>query len=61
MVKNFGKREWIELFQKTGLTEEMMKQWHHLFETEYPDAHQEFLQWLQIPAEEITAIRQRSS
>lgn len=61
MMKNFGKSEWVELFRETGLTEEMMEKWHRLFEAEYPEAHQEFLQWLQLPAEEIAAIRQRCS
>jgi len=61
MAQNFGKQQWVELFKKTGLDDKMMEKWHTLFEAEYPEAHQEFLQWLQIPAEEVAAIRQRFS
>ncbi len=61
MAQEFGKNQWVELFQKTGLTEEMMEKWHRLFEGEYPEAHQSFLEWLQLSAAEVTAIRQRFS
>jgi hypothetical protein len=43
-----------------GFTEQAMWQWHRSFETMEPDAHQEFLESLEIPAEEITRIRQWS-
>ena len=59
MSEEFGKSQWVELFQKTGLTEEMMEGWHRLFEADYPEAHKSFLQWLQLPEQEIAAIRQR--
>jgi len=61
MTKEFGKNEWVELFRKTGLTDQMMEKWHQRFEAEYPDAHQSFLEWLQLSATEIEAIRQRFS
>ena len=61
MAQEFGKNQWVELFRKTGLTEEMMEKWHRLFEAEHPQAHQSFLEWLQLPAAEVTAIRQRFS
>ncbi len=59
MSKNFGKVQWVELFRQTGLSEEMMADWHRRFEAAYPQQHQSFLEWLQIPADEIAAIRQR--
>lgn len=61
MAEKFGKTEWVELFRQTGLSEQMMEEWHRLFEANYPEAHQRFLQWLQLPAEEVAAIRQRFS
>ena len=61
MAKGFGKDQWVELFRKTGLTDEMMETWHRLFEAEYPDAHQGFLEWLQLSSAEITSIRNRFS
>ena len=61
MANTIDKAQWVELFRQTGLTEEMMEKWHRLFEAEHPDGHQSFLEWLQIPAAEISAIRQRFS
>ena len=34
--------------------------WHRLFETRHPEAHQSFLIWLGIEAEEVRRIRQAS-
>jgi len=48
------------MFQELGLNEKAMCQWHHLFETRHPEAHQGFLEWLGIEAEEIGRIRQQS-
>ena len=61
MVEKFGKKQWVELFRQTGLTDEMMEKWHHLFENGYPEAHQSFLEWLQLSSEEVAAIRTRFS
>ena len=58
--KSIGKDEWVALFEAAGLSEEMMSRWHMLFEQRHPGAHQAFLEWLEIPAEEIRAIRERS-
>ena len=52
-----NKDRWVELFRDIGLDEETMRRWHHLFEAKYPDGHQSFLEWLQIPAAEIERIR----
>lgn len=54
------KSQWIELFRELGLDDANMLQWHRLFEQRYPAQHQAFLQWLQIPTEEIEQIRQHS-
>ena len=59
MAEKFGKSQWVELFRKTGLTEEMMEHWHRLFEADHPEAHQSFLAWLQLTEREISDIRQR--
>jgi hypothetical protein len=57
---NMTKTQWVELFRETGLDEVTMRHWHRLFEQRYPAQHQAFLEWLQIPAEEVTQIRQHS-
>lgn len=59
MTEQFGKEEWVGLFREAGLDEGMMERWHRLFEVQYPENHQRFLEWLNIPADEITTIRQR--
>ena len=59
MAQKFGKNQWVELFRETGLSEEMMEKWHRLFEADYPEAHQSFLEWLQLSDAEVAAIRQR--
>ena len=53
--------QWVELFSAIGLTEPQMHEWHVEFERRYPDGHQGFLEWLQLPAERIAGIRQKSS
>lgn len=55
-----NKTQWVELFREAGLDEAMMQQWHHLFEQRYPEQHQAFLEWLQIPNAEVTQIRNAS-
>jgi hypothetical protein len=45
-----NKEQWIALLQELGLNEEGMRQWHRLFETRHPEAHQSFLEWLGVEA-----------
>jgi DNA-binding transcriptional MerR regulator len=54
------KEKWVSIMHSTGFTEEQMMAWHTEFERSAPAEHQEFLEFLHIPAEEIAAIRQRS-
>lgn len=51
------KQQWVEVFRATGLDEAAMQTWHREFEARYPEGHQAFLQWLNIPPEEIGALR----
>lgn len=51
------KEKWVSLFRKIGLDDATMLAWHQEFEALYPAGHQSFLEWLQIPADEIRAIR----
>ena len=51
--------EWVRRFRAIGLDDEAMKNWHRLFEKENPEGHQNFLEWLGLPAEKITEIRQK--
>lgn len=50
--------EWVARFRAIGLDEAAMRKWHKLFEKENPAGHQSFLEWLGLPEEKITEIRQ---
>lgn len=56
-VEGMNKEKWVLLFRQIGLDEATMIQWHKAFESRYPDGHQSFLEWLQIPEDEIGRIR----
>ena len=58
MKNKVNKEQWIAMFQELGLNETAMRRWHCLFESRHPEAHQGFLEWLGIGAEEIGRIRQ---
>jgi hypothetical protein len=49
--------EWVKRFRDIGLDDAAMKRWHRLFETENPEGHQAFLEWLGLPEEKIEQIR----
>lgn len=53
------KEQWISYLRKAGLNEEGMDRWHEEFEHSSPEAHQDFLESLGLPAQEIRLIRQR--
>ncbi len=54
-----SKKEWIQMFRDAGLSDTQMENWHKIFEKHSPEGHQEFLEFLNIPKEEIRAIRFR--
>jgi hypothetical protein len=60
MSKHVTVSEWVSMFSEIGLDAEGRKQWHRLFEARHPDAHQAFLEWLGLSAEEIAKIRSES-
>ena len=60
-AKMITKEKWVAIMSGCGLTEEQMNRWHMEFERAAPQEHQEFLEFLHIPAEEIAAIRARFS
>jgi len=55
-----NKKKWVALLEASGLDESGMRRWHHEFEAMSPEAHQDFLESLGIPAKEIRAIRRWS-
>ena len=54
------KDKWVAIMRGAGFTEADMTRWHVEFEQAAPDDHQEFLNFLQIPPEQIGKIRASS-
>ncbi len=54
------KEKWVSILRAAGFTEADMHRWHQQFEKSAPEEHQEFLQYLKIPPEEIRHIREQS-
>ncbi len=55
--KMITKEKWVSIMKASGMTEDDMRRWHAEFEKAAPAEHQEFLEFLHIPAAEIGAIR----
>jgi DNA-binding transcriptional MerR regulator len=51
------KEKWTSIMSGAGFSEEDMRRWHMEFEKTAPADHQEFLEFLHIPAAEIKTIR----
>lgn len=54
------KDKWVDVMRKAGFSEDDMRRWHAEFERSAPAEHQEFLEFLHIPADEIRKIREFS-
>jgi MerR family transcriptional regulator, thiopeptide resistance regulator len=54
------KDKWVSIMKAAGFTEDDMRRWHAEFEKSAPEEHKEFLEFLHIPAGEITQIREWS-
>ena len=54
------KEKWVSVMRAAGFSGEDMHRWHAEFEKTAPLEHQEFLEFLHIPAEEIQTIRAES-
>ena len=54
------KEKWVSIMRSCGFSKEQMHRWHAEFERSAPKEHQEFLEFLHIPAAEINTIREAS-
>jgi hypothetical protein len=52
--------DWVAMFDEVGLTTAQKQQWHKTFESRHPEAHQAFLESLDLPAKRIEQIRAQS-
>ena len=56
-TKNMTKDKWVSIMKAAGFSEDDMRRWHREFEKAAPEDHNEFLNFLHIPAAEIKSIR----
>ena len=54
------KDKWVSIMKACGFSDDQMHRWHAEFEHSAPEEHQEFLEFLHIPAAEIKSIREKS-
>jgi DNA-binding transcriptional MerR regulator len=54
------KEKWVSVMRAAGFTDDDMHRWHAVFEESAPGEHQEFLEFLRIPPDEIETIREWS-
>jgi DNA-binding transcriptional MerR regulator len=59
-AKMITREKWVSIMTSCGFRKEQMHRWHAEFERSAPEEHQEFLEFLHIPAAEIKTIRQQS-
>ena len=59
-VEMITKEKWVSIMRSCGFSDDQMHRWHEEFERSAPEEHQEFLEFLHIPAEEIAGIREKS-
>jgi Predicted transcriptional regulators len=59
-AKMITKEKWVSIMKGCGFTEDQMHRWHTEFERSAPAEHQEFLEFLHIPQDEIVNIRKQS-
>ena len=55
------KDKWTEIMRAAGFSDDDMHRWHAQFERNAPAEHQEFLEFLHIPKDEVTHIREWSA
>ena len=54
------KEKWVSVMRGAGFSDADMSRWHAEFERTSPEEHQEFLEFLHLPADEVERIRDRS-
>jgi DNA-binding transcriptional MerR regulator len=55
--ESMTKEKWVAIMKRAGFSEPDMRRWHVEFEHTAPDEHQQFLEYLNIPGDEVQSIR----
>jgi DNA-binding transcriptional MerR regulator len=59
-MKVMTKEKWTTIMKESGFSDDDMHRWHRQFEKSAPADHEEFLKYLNVPAAEVTRIREWS-
>jgi hypothetical protein len=59
-MSRITKDQFVAILNESGVTDAQKERLHRLFEQRHPEAHQAFLEWLGIPADQVRAIREHS-
>lgn len=59
-LDDMTKDKWVSIMRASGFSDDDMRRWHAEFEKSAPEDHEQFLAYLNIPAEEIARIREWS-
>lgn len=59
-TRYMDKETWIKILKRSGLDKDGMIKWHIAFERNAPEAHQDFLESINIPKDQIKQIRKWS-
>ena len=59
-MKSITKAQFVAVLDTIGVTDAQKQRLHAELEKRHPQAHQELLEWLGIPAAEITRIREHA-
>ena len=59
-IRVMNRTIWTSLLQAAGFSDTDRAQWHAEFERQSPEKHQQFLEFLCIPDDEVEAIRARA-
>jgi len=59
-METITKDQFVALLNEAGVSDTQKQRLHALFEERHPDAHQDFLEFLGLPAQAIQGIRAQS-
>jgi hypothetical protein len=59
-MKTITKTQFVAVLDAIGVTDAQKQRFHAELEKRHPQAHQELLEWLGIPAAEIGKIREHA-
>ncbi|OGV58742.1 MAG: hypothetical protein A2X49_00415 [Lentisphaerae bacterium GWF2_52_8] len=59
LTRSMDKDGWVEMFKAAGVSDESMLKFHQEFERNAPEAHQDFLESIGIPTDEVIKMRRK--